>query len=408
MKYDLLLPKRIVFGWARRNELGPLAGTLGQRVFVITGSRTLMRNGVIEAIDNDLAAAGLGLLGHENISREPEVGDVDRVTEILRQKMKPLPDGGQSGVVVIGLGGGAAIDLAKAVATMTPQSDGDCDRPPTVLDYLEGVGRGFVLNREPLPLIVLPTTAGTGSEATKNAVIASYDPPFKKSLRDDRMMPAIALVDPELTASCPPQVTAASGMDAITQLFESYVAKKSQPMTQALAEQSLVMAFDAIADAVDASIDGERKRSAREKMSHAALLSGICLANAGLGMAHGIAPALGTHCRIGHGLACAMMLPSAIRANAVVCESQYARLARLLLKIGEKTSDASAALQLADHVESLCRGIGIPETLTQLGVKREQIPAIVRDSRGSSMSCNPRELSDDELAEIIGGLLPTQ
>ena len=172
----------------------------------------------------------------------------------------------------------------------------------------------------------MPTTAGTGAEATRNAVISSYDPPFKKSLRDDRILPRIALIDPELTVRVPPEVTAASGMDAITQLIESYISRKAQPIPQALAVQGLLLAVPAIAEAVE----NGRSRPARERMSHAALLSGLALANSGLGLAHGIAPALGIHCRVPHGMACAVMLPSALRINRDVRQAELATLARLL------------------------------------------------------------------------------
>ena len=150
------------------------------------------------------------------------------------------------GDFLLAVGGGAAIDLAKAIAAMATNHES-----PTVKDYLEGVGRGLTITRPPLPVLAMPSTAGTGAEATKNAVISSYDPPFKKSLRDDRLMPRIALVDPELTVTVPPQVTAASGMDAITQLIESYVSRKAQPIPRALAVQGLKMAVPAIVEAVE-------------------------------------------------------------------------------------------------------------------------------------------------------------
>ncbi len=209
-----------------------------------------------------------------------------------------------NGDFMLAIGGGAAIDLAKAAGAMAAN-----DQSPTVKDYLENVGRDLKIVNPPLPVLAMPTTAGTGAEATKNAVISSYDPPFKKSLRDDRLMPRIALVDPELTVSVPANVTAASGMDAITQLFESYISRKARPIPQALAVQGLKIAIPAIVEAVEKP----DSRTAREAMAHAALLSGMALANSGLGMAHGVAPALGIHCRVPHGVACALMLPVALR-----------------------------------------------------------------------------------------------
>jgi alcohol dehydrogenase class IV len=247
----------------------------------------------------------------------------------------------------------------------------------------------------------MPTTAGTGAEATKNAVISSYDPPFKKSLRDVRIVPQIALVDPELTQSVSPATTAASGMDAITQLFESYVSRKARPIPQALAVHGLQLGVPAIAEAVR---DGS-SRGAREKMAHAALLSGMSLANSGLGMAHGVAPALGTHCRVPHGAACAVMLPVALRANAEVRRAELAHLSHVLFGQGPSTSAEEAVDVLIRETEALCEAVGLPRRLSELGVLHRQIPAVVRDSRGSSMSGNPRDLSDEELTQILEEIL---
>jgi alcohol dehydrogenase class IV len=270
----------------------------------------------------------------------------------------------------------------------------------TVADYLENVGRGFEIVDPPLPVLAMPTTAGTGAEATKNAVISSYDPAFKKSLRDDRLMPRIAIIDPELTVSVPANVTAASGMDAITQLFESYISRKARPLPRALAIQGLQLALPAIVEAVERP----DSREAREAMAHAALLSGMALANSGLGMAHGVAPALGIHCRTPHGLACALMLPVALRVNSEVRGEELAYLSNLLFGRGETMPRQEAIEVLIGEIEGICERIGIPRRLSQLGVRREQIGDLVLSSRGSSMSGNPRELTDRELTAILEGI----
>ena len=263
----------------------------------------------------------------ETILHEPEVHDVDRVARELRG------NAANRGCFLLAIGGGAAIDLAKAAAVVATNR-----QSPTVADYLENVGRGLKIVEPPLPVLAMPTTAGTGAEATRNAVISSYDPPFKKSLRDDRILPRIALVDPELTVSVPPDVTAASGMDAITQLIESYISRKAQPIPQALAVQGLRLAVPAIAEAVE----NGRSRPARERMSHAALLSGMALANSGLGLAHGVAPALGIHCRVPHGMACAVMLPAALRINRDVRQAELATLARHVFGVSPAAPDGEA------------------------------------------------------------------
>ncbi len=389
MQYDFFSPQQIVFGWGRRNEAGELAKTLGRRAFVVNGSQTLAAGGVLNEITDSLRTAGLEVVELVTISREPEVADVDAAVGAIL-KYQPV-----AGDFVLGLGGGAAMDLSKAVAALATNRQGR-----SVKDFLEGVGAGLKIEHEPLPLMVLPTTAGTGSEATKNAVISCYDPPFKKSLRSAKMVPNVVLVDPELTVSVPPLITAHTGMDAITQLIESFLSRRAKPIPQALCLAGLK-------NAVPALIEAERNpdsRPARETMSHAALLSGMALANSGLGLAHGVAAALGVHCRVPHGLACAVMLPTAIRINADVCEDRLPELASALT--GKVIEDPETAKRVCmETIESLAEAVGIPRRLSEIGVTADQIPALVQSSRGNSMSGNPRDVSDEELQTLLEGLL---
>ncbi len=389
LSYEFFAP-RIVFGWGRRKELGVLAKPLGRRAFVVAGAQTLVDSGLIDELAASLRTEGISSVLVETISHEPEVADVDRLSATLRQQAAA------SGDFVLAVGGGAAIDLGKAVAAMVTN-----DPDASVQDYLENVGRGLTIVNDPLPVLAMPTTAGTGAEATRNALISSYDPPFKKSLRDTRILPRIALVDPQLTVTVPPDVTAASGMDAITQLIESYLSRKAQPIPRAMAIEGLKMALPAIGEAVR----NGGSRQARERMAHAALLSGMALANSGLGMAHGVAAALGVHCRVPHGLACALMLPVALRVNRLVRRAELAQLARLVLEPGPARAEDEAADLLLHRIDTLCDEVGVPRRLSLLGVQREQIPRLIADSRGSSMSGNPRELSDQELAQILEEIL---
>jgi alcohol dehydrogenase class IV len=386
--YDFLSPPKIAFGWGRRREAGSLAATLGRRALLIEGSRTLRQSGAIDEIVATLTAAGVETVAAAAVSHEPEVQDVDGAVALLRE----LHAGG--GDFVLAVGGGSAIDLAKAAAALLTN-----DASPSVRDYLEGVGRGLQLSEPPLPVMAMPTTGGTGTEATKNAVISCFDPPFKKSLRSERMVPRVVLVDPELTASVPPATTAWTGMDAITQCIESYISRRARPVAQALAAEGLRRAVPALVEAVR---DG-RSRPAREAMSHAALMSGMALANSGLGMAHGVAAALGVHARVGHGLACAVMLPAALATNRAGCERLFAGLARHVWN-EFWPSDAAAADALVERIDQLCQAVGVPRTLRELGVRREQIPMLARDSRGNSMDGNPLALSDDEILRLLEDL----
>lgn len=390
LQYDFIAPRQIVFGWGRRQEAGQLARTLGRRALMVFGAARVAEGGVGQQLAENLRAAGVAPVPLATIDHEPEVADVDRLAERLRG------EGVAAGDFLLAIGGGAAIDLAKAVAAMAV-----CHESPTVADYLENVGRNLKLHETPLPVMAMPTTAGTGAEATRNAVISSYAPAFKKSLRDTRLMPQIALVDPELCVTAPPAVTAHSGMDAITQCLESFLSRKAQPIPQALAVQGLRLAVPAIAEAVE----NPTSRPAREAMSHAALLSGMALANSGLGMAHGVAAALGIHCRVPHGLACAALLPTALKVNREARLEEMARLAHLLYGARFRNAPEAAADALIENIETLCRRVGVPPKLSDLGVRREQIPAIAASSRGASMSGNPRELSDEELTAILEKLL---
>ncbi len=367
LSYDFLAPQQIAFGWGRRTEVGSLAKTLGRRAFIICGAGELEAQGRMAEIGASLRQSGVEPVSLATISHEPEVADVDRLAADLRAR------GDFVGGLMLAVGGGAAIDLAKALAAMATNT-----QSATVRDYLEGVGRGLTLDAQPLPVLAMPATAGTGAEATKNAVISCYDPPFKKSLRDQRLLPRIALLDPELTVSVPPAVTAASGMDAITQLLESYLSKKAQPIPQALAVQGLQMALPSIVEAVE---HGDR-REPRERMAHAALLSGMALANSGLGMAHGVAAALGVHCRTPHGEACALMLPVALRVNRQVCLAELAVLSRLLLATDATFSDEEAADRLIRRIETLCDRVKVPRRLSQVGARPRRFPPSSRAPGG--------------------------
>jgi alcohol dehydrogenase class IV len=386
LHYDFVAPQRIVFGWGRRREAGALAQSLGRRALVFCGATALLDDGTIDEMRRAIEAGGVQSVLIETLLHEPEVADVDRTAARLRTM------GVGPGDFILAIGGGAAIDLGKAVAAMATN-----DQSPTVKDYLENVGRNLKLVRDPLPVMAMPTTAGTGAEATRNAVISSYDPPFKKSLRSDKILPRIALVDPELTTTVPPAVTASSGMDAITQLIESYLSRKAQPIPRALAIEGLREAMPSIVEAVENGLS----RAAREKMAHAATLSGMALANSGLGMAHGVAAALGVHARVPHGTACALLLPVALRVNRPACQQELARLGRVLFAVTPSATEEEAAEAFVREIVALCDRVGTPRRLSQVGVTRDQIPALVRDSRGSSMSGNPRELSDADLTAIL-------
>ncbi len=384
MQFELLLPNHVTFGWGKRTQLGTLAAGLGQRAVIVSGSRTLRRSVLWNELINSLAHAKIDIACEFEARREPTIADVDSATqEILACQNKPD--------LIIGIGGGAALDLAKAIAAMATNQHGS-----SVRDFLEGVGTGLQIENPPLPMIAVPTTAGTGSEATKNAVVSVDAPPCKKSLRSEKMVPDIILIDPELTSSNPPEITAASGMDAITQLIESYLSNRATSLTQAICLEGLKLAIPNLPRAFEDGMNQE----ARSAMSYAAFLSGVALANSGLGMAHGVAAALGAQCDISHGLACATLLPIALKTNQTASRKQQAVLGKLFAK-DPHLSKAAAIEASITAIEELCDQLRIPRKLRDLGVKENQLEDIANGSRGNSMNGNPRELSTDELYSIL-------
>lgn len=384
--YDFLCPQRIVFGWGRRTELPRLARSLGERAFLVLGSQTLEKAGFVAQMVSSLELSGVAAQVVGRIAREPEPSDVNTAAAHI------LAAHPRKGDFVLAVGGGSALDLGKAAAAMAMQP-----LSRDVADYLEGVGKGLTLSAEPLPILAMPTTAGTGSEATKNAVISSYDPPYKKSLRADAMLPRIVLVDPELTVGLPRDATAWTGMDCIVQLIESAISCRSAPIPRALAAQGLAWAVPAL----EAVLADPGCRWGREKLAHAALLSGMALANSGLGLAHGVAAALGCLAKVPHGLACAAMLPTALAYNRETSEAVLAELGRDLVPASARRTPGEIVDAFFERLDDLLTQCAVPRTLRELGVSYEQIPRLADLSRGNSLSGNPRPVDGGALEALL-------
>ncbi len=300
--------------------------------------------------------------------------------------------------LVIGIGGGSALDAAKAIAGLLIPGN-------SVMDHLEGVGPELPYKGPATPFIAVPTTAGTGSEATKNAVLSLQGVDgFKKSFRDDKLVAEYALIDPDLLTTCPPEVIAANGMDALTQLLESYVSSRAAPFTDSLAWGGMKAARDGLL-ALHADTGNS---SAREQMAYAALISGITLAQVGLGSVHGLAAPLGAFFPIPHGVACGTLVATATRINIEALRARdpqhpgldkYALVGRLLSKQGHLDREAAHSV-LIDTLEAWTHALKLPR-LAHYGVSQADIPRIVANSRGSSMKTNPVLLDDGEIAAIL-------
>jgi len=383
---------RIEFGSGSLAKLPAIARRYGRRTLLVTGAGSMRNSPSWSTVTDGLKARDISWL-HLSIPGEPSPQMID---EAVREFCTELIDG------VIGIGGGSALDAAKAIAGLLKPGN-------SVMDHLEGVGPELPYNGPATPFIAVPTTAGTGSEATKNAVLSVQGPNgFKKSFRDEKLVAEYALVDPDLLANCPQSVIAANGMDAFTQLLESYVSSRASPMTDSLAWGGMKAARDGLlafyADAGDAA--------ARERMAYAALMSGITLAQVGLGSVHGLAAPLGAFFPIPHGVACGTLVATATRINIEALRARepdhptldkYAQVGRLLSKQGQLSRVAAHAV-LVDTLEAWTRELELP-TLAHFGATQSDIPRIVANSRGSSMTTNPIRLDDSEIAAIVSARL---
>lgn len=407
--YEFAAPPLIRFGAGASGATGGIAAAWGRQAWIVGGGRSLAASGAADGVLGSLTAAGVEQRLVASSRGEPTI---DQVAEALAA----VADIPREGVVVVAVGGGATIDLAKAIAalaTNVPSSvaaGGGASLDAAIVDHLEGVGRGLALCHWPLPVIAIPTTAGTGAEATRNAVIACPRRRFKKSLRSPMLVPRAAVVDPDLTASCPRETLAASGLDCITQLIEAFVCRFAKPLPRCLVLEALPRAMAALPrlldpDAAAADDDDASGRAAdRAAMSHAALLSGLALANSGLGLAHGVAAALGAAHGTPHGVACAVMLPVAVRANRPVAAADFAALERAIDPTAA-ADDAAAADAFVDRIARLCQAAGTPRRLTALGVTADDLDWLAEHSGGSSMRGNPVQLTPAELRAILAAHL---
>ena len=381
MSFEFATAQRIVFGEGAVREVPAAALGLGRRALLVTGATAERAAPLAEA----LSAKGVTAVPYAVTGGEPSIGAVREATALARSEGCEL---------VIAMGGGSAIDAAKAVAALLAN-------PGDPLDYLEVIGQGRPLANASAPFIAIPTTAGTGSEVTRNAVLASPEQRVKASLRSVGMLPRLAVVDPTLTYTLPRPATAASGLDAITQLMEPYVSVRANRMTDLYCVEGLKSARTALERAWRNGADTE----ARAAMSWASLLGGLALANAGLGAVHGLAAPLGGMFDAPHGAVCAALLPHATAVNVRALRgrnpegpalARYAEIARLLT--GNPQAEAEdAASWLAD----LGQRVEI-QPLGSYGVRAGDFPTVAAQAaRANSMKSNPTVLSDAELRQIL-------
>lgn len=379
-RFEFATAGQVIFGRGVLSEIGGIAAGLGKRALLVTGCGSAS----VDRLSALLEAAGVGRVVFP-VCAEPSIESVQAGVLAARE-------GGCD--LVIGFGGGSALDSAKAIAAMLTN-------PGELLDYLEVVGRGQSLLQRPAPFIAIPTTAGTGSEVTRNAVLAVPEKQVKVSLRSPMMLARVAFVDPELTYSLPPAVTASTGMDALAQVIEPYVSRRANPFTDLYCREGIARAARSLRVAYQHGQDA----NAREDMAFASLMGGLALANAGLGAVHGFAGPLGGMFDAPHGAVCAALLPAVVEVNArALAEREpenpglkrYGEVARMVTG-----RESATILDLTRWLDELRQELEIPG-LRQYGVSDEHLDDLVEKGiAASSMKANPLVLAKRELRQIL-------
>ncbi|WP_112309525.1 iron-containing alcohol dehydrogenase [Pseudogemmobacter bohemicus] len=377
MQYRIEAPARILFGRGEAKAAPELMRGFGRRGLIIHGASPARAAWALDALA-DCALLALP------IATEPLLSDL---TAALPEARAHRPDW------VAAIGGGAALDFGKALAALIPA-------PGEPMDHLEVVGRGLPLRAAPLPFIAIPTTAGTGAEVTKNAVIGIPDHGRKVSLRDPLMLARLVIIDPALTDHCPQRVTLASGLDAITQVIEPFLSSKATPYTDAITRPALVPGLPALMRLMQ-----EEDPQARDIMAHISLTGGLALANGGLGAVHGLAGVIGGRFNAPHGAICGALLGPTLRANTEACaDTKYAPRLTEVFKalapaLGCPPEDTPEALGSWAHQTGLPR-------LSTFGLTQSQIPDIAAASAASSsMKGNPVALAAETLESILHAAL---
>ena len=376
------LPTEVITGCGCLAELGAVAARYGERVMVVCGQESARRSGVLGQALALLRGESLIATVFDGVAGEAVLPVVEAGISLARQ------DACQ---VFVGLGGGSAIDTAKAIAGMV-------SLPGSVWEYhlgrpLEGEGR---------PFIAVPTTAGTGAEVTKNAVLIDPREGVKRSIRDDRWFARVALVDPETTVSMSPALTASTGSDALCQAIESFTSIGATPITDVLAMKAIELVG---CNLLRACASGE-DMAARKGMSMGSLMAGMAMANARLGAVHGMAHPLGSHHQISHGVVCGLLLPFTMEYNLPYAIEKYATVARLLGEAAQNLTLEAAAHRAVDRVRDLLVRAGIPTHLAAFGVNEEGLDRIIQEALPSgSLKHNPRPLEADDVRSILKAAL---
>lgn len=379
VNFEFATATQVLFGNGTVSRVPQLLQGKGQNILLVTGKNKERAKFLTESLESE----GFGVFPFQ-VEKEPTTGII---SEGITQARKTGCD------TVVGFGGGSVIDSAKAIAALAPNKS-------ELLDYLEVIGKGKKLEEKPLPFIAVPTTAGTGAEVTKNAVIHSPEHSVKVSLRSPLMFPVVAVIDPELTVSMPPEITATTGMDALTHLLETFVSNQANPFIDMLCREGMRRISASLKKVYENGADLQ----AREDMAFAAMLGGMALANVKLGAVHGFAGPMGGMLPVPHGAVCAALLPAVMEINIRVLKEQkqinsiakYLEVAQILT--GSPDAKIEDGIKCAHE---MVKALKIP-TLSTFGLSTFDFPVLVEKAKkASSMKGNPVLLNNEQLTEVL-------
>lgn len=382
--WEVYLNKRVICGEEKLDELGAIVQTYGKKAFVVTYKSGMRNTGIPDRLENTLKKHNMPFVMYEAIDPDPDIESIDNGASLCRE---------QNCDVVIGIGGGSALDASKAIAMLMTN-------PGSVREYQ--MGHKTIINR-PIPVIAIPTTSGTGSEATKVSVVTNVQEGIKKSLSHPYLIPDVAIIDPLLTVSLPAGLTASTGMDALGHAIESYVSLDANPITEAYG----IKAVELIAKYLPEAVHNGKNVKAREKVAIASYMAGVAL-NAGVGVAHMIGQPMGAVYHAAHGDAISILLPAVMEVNLEFSVKKYSEIARALGIDCHGRSELEAGIEAISAVKKLRDIIGAPKTLKDVGITGPEKFNDVLDSIRRSTShikCNPRPVDESLMLEVLNMVL---
>jgi alcohol dehydrogenase class IV len=371
MPFDILTPPKMIIGPAALTRMGEAVAEIGRRALIVTGRKAMRRAGVTEQVGNRLIAAGVQVTLFEDVPPEPPCETCDAIRDAIRSDKCD---------VVLGLGGGSALDAAKVAA-------GLAEEEPPVIEFWQEKSS---VTRRGIPFVAVPTLSGSGAEVTRNGVLTNPDIPAKKSIRHDSFVARLVVVDPYLTLSTPPDLTAQAGLDALVQAMESFTSRGANPLTDAWAVEAVLRLKDSVLQATRVGGD----LLARTDVAYGSLLAGLALSNARLGLVHGMAHPIGARFKVPHGLVCAVLMPHVARFNRESVPDKFARL------------DAAFGGDAVERFEKLMDDLGVPRDLKSFGIKPQDVPVIIEETLPSgSTKSNPRTVTPEICAEILRAVI---